>query len=401
MVSSAKKIGIREVQTLEPNSTVWDGGTGAVPGFGARRQRGDVVSFILTYRVNGRQRLYTIGKFGALKPEEARREAQRLLAEVRGGRDPAEARNKRRDAVTMADLCDRYAEACQTGFVKTRSGASKKAATLATDKVRLAHIKARLGNLPVAAVSRQDVEQFQQALIKDKAGARRTMGTLGGLMSYAVRLELRPDSPVKGILRPSEGSRKRRLEAEEYAAFAKALRRSTAPIHAVLAMRFILLTGWRRAEVLNLEWSHLKFEDRTAKLPDTKTGESIRPLSNAAIALLRSVPKIEGKKFVFPALRTDQPMIGNFAAAFRSVLKLAQLPDDISPHVLRHSLASLAADLEYSDSTIAVLIGHKIGTITSRYIHRADAVLLAAADAVANKTLELMGEAQPEVEGAT
>jgi integrase len=68
------------------------------------------------------------------------------------------------------------------------------------------------------------------------------------------------------------------------------------------------------------------------------------------------------------------------------------LPADVSPHVLRHSFASLAGDLGYSEPTIAALVGHKGRTITSRYVHSADAVLLAAADAVANRTAELMGE---------
>jgi hypothetical protein len=39
------------------------------------------------------------------------------------------------------------------------------------------------------------------------------------------------------------------------------------------------------------------------------------------------------------------------------------------------------------------LIGHKGRSITSRYVHSADAVLLAAADAVANRLLGLMGMA--------
>jgi integrase len=67
------------------------------------------------------------------------------------------------------------------------------------------------------------------------------------------------------------------------------------------------------------------------------------------------------------------------------------LPKDVTPHVLRHSFASLAHDLGYSEPTIACLLGHKGRSITSRYIHSADAVLLAAADAVANRTLSLMG----------
>ena len=69
------------------------------------------------------------------------------------------------------------------------------------------------------------------------------------------------------------------------------------------------------------------------------------------------------------------------------------LPADVTPHILRHSFASLAADLGHSEPTIAALIGHKGRSVTSRYIHSADAALLAAADAVAEKTTELMGGA--------
>ena len=72
------------------------------------------------------------------------------------------------------------------------------------------------------------------------------------------------------------------------------------------------------------------------------------------------------------------------------IAKLGDLPADITPHVLRHSFASLAADLGYNEPTIASLLGHKTHSITSRYVHSADAVLLAAADAVANATMKLM-----------
>jgi integrase len=81
---------------------------------------------------------------------------------------------------------------------------------------------------------------------------------------------------------------------------------------------------------------------------------------------------------------------------FARIAKLGALSADVTPHVLRHSFASLAADLGYSEPTIAALVGHKGQTVTSRYMHSADAVLLAAADAVANRVAELMGEAKPE-----
>ena len=49
----------------------------------------------------------------------------------------------------------------------------------------------------------------------------------------------------------------------------------------------------------------------------------------------------------------------------------------MTPHVLRHSFASVAADLGFSELTIAALLGHKKASVTSKYAHHADAVLLA------------------------
>ena len=66
--------------------------------------------------------------------------------------------------------------------------------------------------------------------------------------------------------------------------------------------------------------------------------------------------------------------------------------------MLRHSFASAAADLALSELTIAMLLGHRKASVTSRYAHHADAVLLQAADRVANRVAELMGEAPPSAE---
>ena len=84
--------------------------------------------------------------------------------------------------------------------------------------------------------------------------------------------------------------------------------------------------------------------------------------------------------------------MSGFRKIWDRVAKLGSLPNDVTPHVLRQSFASLASDLGYSEPTIAAMVGHKGRTITSRYVHSADAVLLAAVDSVADKTAGLMGE---------
>ena len=86
-------------------------------------------------------------------------------------------------------------------------------------------------------------------------------------------------------------------------------------------------------------------------------------------------------------------MIG-FRKVWLRIAGQARLPPEVTPHILRHSLASVAADLGYSELTIAALLGHRKASMTSRYAHHADAVLIQAADAVSDRIAELMGDRQ-------
>jgi integrase len=413
-MAERKRIGLREVRVLSPNSEVWDA---AVPGFGARRQKGAAVAYVLLYRTaEGRMRRYTIGRHGApWTPDTAREEARRLLGSVSKGADPAAEKLATRRAETVGQLCDLYWADALSGALMTRRRPPKKASTLLTDGGRIEkHIKPLLGRMKVRAVTSVDVESFMRAVAEGKTANRaktgrkrglsnvrggrgtasRTVGLLGAIFTYAVRNRMRSDNPVRGVMRPADGKRERRLSDAEYATLGEALRQAgDASIWppAVAAVRFLALTGWRSGEALGLRWAEIDLARRTAILADTKTGRSIRPLSYAACDVLRCLPR--AGDLVFPATRGDGRMSG-FPKLWARIAKY-RLPADVTPHVLRHSFASLAGDLGYSEPTIAALVGHKGHTITSRYVHAADAVLLAAADAVARRTAELMGEDVP------
>jgi len=119
----------------------------------------------------------------------------------------------------------------------------------------------------------------------------------------------------------------------------------------------------------------------------------VRPLSHAACDVLRNLSR--SGHLVFPATRGSGDIVmSGFKKFWKRVAKLGGLAPDVTPHVLRHSFASLAADLGYSEPVIATLVGHQGRSTTSRYLHSADAVLLAAADTVANRTAELMGDSR-------
>ena len=122
-----------------------------------------------------------------------------------------------------------------------------------------------------------------------------------------------------------------------------------------------------------------------------RAAKSVRPLSHAACDVLRSL--MRSGSLVFPATRgSGDVILSGYKKVFKKITQLGNISPEVTPHALRHSFTSLAADLGYSEPVIAALVGHKGRTVTSRYIHSADAVLLAAADAVADRTLVLMGE---------
>jgi integrase len=316
----------------------------------------------------------------------------------------------------VGELCDDYLEASEAGRVLTRRRLQKKASTLATDRGRVKrHIKPLLGNLKVAAVSRLDIERFNNQVSEGATAARvktgkhglarvtggrgtatRTLALLSVVFTYAVRQGLRADNPAHGIEKHAYKERQRRATNDEYGALGKALRtmpQTTWPAAAAVT-RFLAVTGWRRGEALGLKWSEIDLATPTARLLDTKTGSSLRPLSHAACEVLRALPRLGD--LVFPSsIGADKPMRG-FHKVWLRIAKRAALGADFTPHVLRHSYASIAADNGFSELTIASLLGHKKASVTSKYAHHADTVLLQAANDVSNRIAKLMGDAKPD-----
>ncbi len=346
-----------------PGEVIWDT---AATGFAARRQNSEAVTYLVKYRAKGgRQRWHTIGRHGSpWTPESARAEARRILGEVVKGADPAAEKRAVRKAATVADLCDSYLAEAEAGRVLTRSKTAKKASTLSVDKGRIErHIKPLLGGLAFASVTRDDVERFlydvaegrtagktktakKRGLARVTGGrtaATRAVGRLGAIFTYAVRRRMRADNPAHGVERFADRQRTRRLADDEYGALGDALRKADASglwPPAVAAARFLALTGWRSGEALGLRSSEIDVARRTATLADTKTGRSIRPLPHAACDVLRGLPRT-GVDRVFPASRGGAETILHFKKFWPRIIKLAGLPADVTPHVLRHSFTSL------------------------------------------------------------
>ncbi len=412
MSATAKKmITMTAVEAMPTSSLIWDV---RVIGFHARRQRSPAIVYGVRYRLpDGTSRVFRIGRHGApWTPDMARDEAKRLLAEVARGNDPSSDRKAKREALTMAGLCDQYLNDMQSGRLLVRAGRGKKPSTISTDASRIsAHIIPLLGKKAVASITKKDVDKFLHDVAEGKTAKRihlgrpravsvvrggegtatRTLSLLSAIMTYAIDRGHRSDNPCARVHAFAENRRDRRVSDTEFGQLGTALDQASDGriwIAAPDAARFLALTGWRLGEALTLKRSDIDAERGTAILGDTKTGRSMRPLSAAALAVIARQVPIGDSPYVFPSSK-GTPMSG-FRAMWLRMIELANLPIDITPHTLRHSFASTAADLGYSESTIGALIGHKSQTITGRYVHHADAPLIAAADRVAEHIAALM-----------
>jgi integrase len=198
------------------------------------------------------------------------------------------------------------------------------------------------------------------------------------------------------VKRPAYERRATRLTPNQYKQLGLALRAteaSGANEMGLAAIRLLALTGCRKGEILNLRWAEVDADNRAFRLADSKEGASVRPVGLAVIELLSKINRRHGSTHVVPAKQIDGPF-GGLPRIWRQVVERACLVG-VTPHTLRHSFASVAGDLGYSDSTIAALLGHAAGTVTGRYTHILDKVLVSAADHIAGQIKMFMEDEPP------
>jgi integrase len=407
------KLTKRVVETAESQSrdyVIWDD---ELPGFGLRVFVSGKRSYLIQYRSAGRSRRYTIGLHGVWTPELARKEARIQLGRVAQGDNPAEERQLDHKAVTVKELCELYLKDLAAGLVIGKRGRPKKVTTIVTDTGRIhRHIIPLIGSRRVKDLVKADVSGVLKDImagktrvsvktkkLRGKANVRggagtatRTIGLLGGIFSYAVEAGIIEHNPAHGVRKPKDNVRNRRLTEAEYRTLGEMLREAAKDekyTTTVDIIRQIALTGCRRSEIIGLKWSEVDAEASCLRLVDSKEGASIRPVGLPVVEFLEAKRSQKLGSYVFPGYRADSAF-GSFPNHWEQLFRKSSL-SDVTPHVLRHSFASIANDLGFTEVTIAALVGHAKGSVTSKYIHTLDTALIMAADTISGYIQGLLG----------
>ncbi len=360
----------RRVDSLKPDEKTRDHRDSVIRGFGVRVLRSGRKQYFLHSQIDGERVWHSIGDARHMTLERARERATSLLSSRSRGE---EALPKDGQAILFEDVAEE---------VFRRYKRRWKPRTLG---VNLSYYRNQI--LPwfrghaIGNITRTDVQRWFASLHSTPVAADRSVPVLSVILRQAEVYGYRSEgsNPCTGIKRYRRRNRERFLSHDEIRRLSRVLddKREKRPLLTAI-IRMLLLTGCRKSEILNLQWSD--YREGKLYLRDGKTGPRTVWLSSPARRILDELPR--RGRWMFPSPRGEGPLSKSMLGYFWCDVRREAGIIDVRCHDLRHSYASIALAHGETILTIGRLLGHKNPATTLKYTHLADASVHEAAEAL-------------------
>lgn len=323
-------------------TTFWDE---SLSGFGIRVSQGGAKSFVVVYGPNRTRK--TIGRYPTVSLKQARDKAKELLAEFTLGLD-----TKR--SITWSAAREQFLKDCER---------KNKPNTVTYYRKRLdAHFK--FGQRNLSDISKQDVLQRIRRINTSASEQHHAFVAARTLFNWAIREDLLSGSPLQGVkgFKPAQ-ARERVLNDQELKAVWREAERAPYPYGAIVQV--LILTGLRRNEAANLEWSFINDVEGTITLPVdlTKNGRTLTfPIGALFQDVLAGLPHIN--KYLFPSSHAGGTIFNGWGKAKS---RFDANVDDVAAynlHDLRRTFATNHAKIGTPIHVTEKLLNHVSGTIS-------------------------------------
>lgn len=374
----------KELSALEVGRLTATGlhAVGGVPGL-YLQINGAAKSWILRVTVGSKRRDMGLGGFPAVTLAQAREKARTARDNIDAGTDPILARQQAKSALRAAQASAISFEEAARRFIDAKADEWKNGKhrtqwenTLATYAFPI------MGKLHVQDVKQSHVLSVLEPVWKDKTEtASRLRGRIESVLDWATARHYRQgENPARWrghldhiLAKPAKIAKIEHhaaLPIDDLPAFMADLRKREGT--AARALELLILTAARSGEVRGATWGELDLDAATWTIPAgrMKAGKEHRiPLSDAAVNLLKALPRTEGTELVFPGSK-GKPLSDMTLTAVMRRMKV-----DAVPHGFRSTFRDWASErTNYPNELAEMALAHTIGNKVEAAYRRGDMI---------------------------
>ena len=265
-------------------------------------------SWRLKYRIDGKEKLLTIGKYPAVSLLEARQAAEQARAGLARGADPAAAKQQAK-AQRQAALQNTFENIARRWYADNLhrwkpNHAARLLAYLEKD------VFPAIGGEPIDAIRVNDIKSLLADVLARGAinTAEKIRDWIGAVFDYAAMLEITDRNParaLKGFLPKRATEHMPALPREELTEFYRRLTAADIKRQNKIALLLIMLVFVRNTELRGGRWAEIDYEARLWTIPAERMKRPrvhTVPLAAWPLELLRELHTLTGNTpYLFPS----------------------------------------------------------------------------------------------------
>ncbi|MBC70564.1 integrase arm-type DNA-binding domain-containing protein [Acinetobacter sp.] len=326
----------------------------------------------MKFRLNGKENIFSIGTYPETTLAQARRIRDEARLQIKDGTNPNEAKKQKKLQAEESTLFKVLA----MQWMQDRKGAITEGTYLRDSSVFEKDLFPALGDMPIDQIKGKDILACAKKIEERGAleMAKRSIPLTGRVFRYAIRkgiIENDPTPHLHEALKPRKVKHMARLDISEFPPFLERMDRYHGSILVKTALQLMTLTFVRTAELINMEWNEIDFDNHLWRIPAYKMKMAlphIVPLSRQAIEQIEGLRPITGnKQFVFYNHSKAKPLSNN---ALLSAIRTMGYMGKMTGHGFRGLASTTLHEQGYMHDAIEIQLAHTVGnSVSQAYNH--------------------------------
>ncbi len=327
----------------------------------------------MKFRLNGKENIFSIGTYPDTTLAQARRIRDEARLQIKDGINPNEVKKQKK---LLADESTLF-KVLAMQWMQDLKDAITEGTYLRDLSVFEKDLFPALGDMPIDQIKGKDILACAKKIEERGAleMAKRSIPLTGRIFRYAIRKDIIENDPTPHLqeaLKPRKVKHMARLDISEFPPFLERMDRYHGSILVKTALQLMTLTFVRTAELINMEWNEIDFDNHLWRIPAYKMKMAlphIVPLSRQAVELIEGLRPITGnKQFVFYNHSKAKPLSNN---ALLSAIRTMGYNGKMTGHGFRGLASTTLHEQGYMHDAIEIQLAHRVGNAVSQAYNHA------------------------------